>query len=99
MFVCFNDWIKPFVKHQRHLVDEWPYFDYDLQIPSHGISKMSYIGYDMKSLKIFLWSRWDHPPSIFEEIDSKEWYAMKSLAKIVKISMKKFSINSYMHRY
>ena len=32
---------------------------------------MSYIGYDMKSTKMIVWSRWDHPPSVFEEIDSK----------------------------
>ena len=42
------------------------------KIPSHGISKTSYIGYDMKFTKMIVWSRWDHPSSVFEEIDSKE---------------------------
>ena len=42
-------------------------FDCDLLIPSHDISKMSYIGYDMKSSKVFMWSRRDRPPLIFEE--------------------------------
>ena len=78
------------LRHQRHLVDGWSCFDYDLWIPRHGISKTSYIGYDMKSTKMIVWSRWDHPPSIFEEIDSKEWDAMKSLAKVVEISKKEF---------
>ena len=48
-----------------------PCFDYDLRIPNHMISKMSYIRYDMKSTKMIVWSRWDHPPSVFEEIDSR----------------------------
>ena len=39
----------------------------------------------MKSTKMILWSRWDHLPSIFVKIGSKEWYAMKSLAKVVEI--------------
>ena len=47
----------------------------------------------MKSTKMIVWSRWDHPPSVFEEIDSKEWDAMKSLAKVVEIS-KEFSMIS-----
>ena len=47
----------------------------------------------MKSTKMIVWSRWDHPPSVFEEIDSKEWDAMKSLAKVVEIS-KEFSMTS-----
>ena len=54
---------------------------------------MSYIGYDMKFTKMIVWSRWDHPPSVFEEIDSKECDAMKSLAKVVEIS-KEFSMIS-----
>ena len=57
--------------HQRHRVDGWSCFDYDLRIPSHGISKMSYIGYNMKSTNMIVWSIWDHPPSVFEEIDSR----------------------------
>ena len=32
---------------------------------------MSYIGYGMKSSMMIVWSRWDRPHSIFEEIDSK----------------------------
>ena len=59
------------LRHQRHLVDGRLCFDYDLRIPSHGISKTSYIGYDMKSTKMIVWSRWDHPPSVYEEIDSR----------------------------
>ena len=82
------------LRHQRHLVYGWSCFDYDLRIPSHGISKTSYIGYDMKSTKLIVWSRWDHPPSVFEDIDSKEWYAMKSLAKVVEILKKEFSMIS-----
>ena len=42
---------------------------------------------------MIVWSRWDRPPSVFEEIDSKEWDAMKSLAKVVEIS-KEFSMIS-----
>ena len=78
---------------QRYLVDGWSCFDYDLWIHSHGISKMSYIGYNMKSTKMIVWSRWDHPPSVFEEVDSKEWEATKSLAKVVKI-LEEFSMIS-----
>ena len=48
----------------------------------------------MKSTKMIVWSRWDHPPSVFEEIDSKESDAMKSLAKVVEISKKEFSMIS-----
>ena len=48
----------------------------------------------MKFTKMIVWSRWDHPPSVFEEIDSKEWDAMKSLAKVVEISKKEFSMIS-----
>ena len=59
------------LRHQRHLVDVWPCFDYGWWIPSNMISKTSYIGYDMKSSKIIMWSRWDHSPSQFEVIDSK----------------------------
>ena len=43
---------------------------------------------------IIVWSRCDHPPSVFEEIDSNEWDAMKSLAKVVEISKKEFSMIS-----
>ena len=67
--------------------------NYDLRIPSHEISKTSYIRYDMKSTKMIVWSRWDHSPSIFEEIDSEEWDAMKSLAKVVEI-LEEFSMIS-----
>ena len=59
------------LRYQRHLVDGWSCFDYDLWIHSHKISKMSYIVYDMKFTKMTVWSIWDHPPSIFEEIDSR----------------------------
>ena len=31
-----------------------PCFDYDLRIPSHRISKTSYIGYDVKSTKMIV---------------------------------------------
>ena len=55
---------------QRYFVDGWPCFDYELRIPSQRISKTSYIGYDMKSLKMIVWLRKDHPPLLFEEIDS-----------------------------
>ena len=58
------------LRHQRHLVDG-SCFDYDLRIPSHVISKMSYIRYNMKSSKMIVLSRWDHLPSVFEEIDSR----------------------------
>ena len=47
----------------------------------------------MKSTKMIVWSRWDHPPLVFEEIESKEWDAMRSLAKVVEIS-KEFSMIS-----
>ena len=43
---------------------------------------------------MIMWSRWGHPPSVFKEIDSKEWDVMKSLAKVVEISKKKFSMIS-----
>ena len=33
---------------------------------------MSYIRYDMASLKTIVWSRLDHPPSVFEEIDLRK---------------------------
>ena len=46
-------------------------YDYGSRIPSHVISKTCYVGYDMKSWKMIMWSRWDHLPLIFEEIDSK----------------------------
>ena len=36
------------LRDQRNLIDGWLCFDYDLQIPSHKISKTSYIRYDMK---------------------------------------------------
>ena len=42
------------LRHQRHLVDRQPYFDYNLGILSHGIFKMSYIRYDMKYMKIIV---------------------------------------------
>ena len=48
----------------------------------------------MKFTKMIVWSRWDHPPSVFEEIDSKECDAMKSLAKVVEISKKELSMIS-----
>ena len=48
----------------------------------------------MKFTKMIVWSRWDHPPSVFEEIDSKECDAMKSLAKVLEISEKEFPIIS-----
>ena len=40
------------LRHQRHLVDGLSCFDYDLRIPSHGISKTSYIVYNMKSSEV-----------------------------------------------
>ena len=48
----------------------------------------------MKSTKMIVWSRWDHPPSVFVDIDSKEWDAMKSLVMVVEISKKEFSMIS-----
>ena len=48
----------------------------------------------MKFTKMIVWSRWDHPPSVFKEIDSKEWDATKSLAKVVEILKKEFSMIS-----
>ena len=30
---------------------------------------MSFIRHDMKSSKMIVWSRWDHLPSIFKELD------------------------------
>ena len=48
----------------------------------------------MKFMKMIVWSRWDHPPSVFEEIDLKECDVMKSLAKVVEISKKEFSMIS-----
>ena len=65
------------LRHQRQLVDGWLCFDYDLRIPNHMISKTSYVRYNMKSTKMIVLSRWDHSPSIFEEIDSRaemRWY-------------------------
>ena len=47
----------------------------------------------MKSTKMIVWSRWDHPLSVFEDIDSKEWDAMKCLAKVVEI-LEEFSMIS-----
>ena len=61
------------------------------------ISKTSYIGYDMKSLKMILWSIWYHLPLIFEDINLRN--AMKSLANIVEISEKEFLMISYTHKY
>ena len=58
------------LRNQRHFVDGCSCFDYNLRIPSHGISKTSYIGYDIKSSKMIMWSRWDQPSLIFDEIDS-----------------------------
>ena len=42
------------LRHQKYLVDGLSCFDYDLKILSHGISKTSYIGYDMKSTKMIV---------------------------------------------
>ena len=51
------------------------------------ISKLSYIGYVMKSSKMIKWSRWDHLPIVFEEINSRmRCDAMKTLNKVVEIS-------------
>ena len=47
------------LRHHRYLVNGWPSFDYDLRIPYHGISKLSCIRYDMKSLKAIVRSEWD----------------------------------------
>ena len=51
------------LRHKRHLVDGWPCFDYNLQIPNHGFSKILYVGYDMKYSKM--------KPLVFKEIDSR----------------------------
>ena len=52
---CHGCVCGPFdLRHQRHLVDDWLCFDYDLRIPSHGISQMSYIEYNMKSTKMIV---------------------------------------------
>ena len=74
-------------------------FDYDLQVPSHGISKMSCIGYDMKSTKMIMWSRWDYPPSVFKEIDSRNEMRWNSWAKVVEILEREFPMISYMYEY
>ena len=50
------------LRHQRYLVDGWSCFDYDLWFPSHRIPKTSYIGYNMKSTMMIVWSICDHPP-------------------------------------
>ena len=71
---CVMSWLCMWssnLRCQRHLVDGWSCFDYELRIPSHKISKMSYIGYNMKSTKMFAWSRWDNPPAVSEEIYSR----------------------------
>ena len=44
-------------------------FNNDLQILNHRISKMSYIRKNINSSQMIVWSRSDHPPSIFQEID------------------------------
>ena len=59
------------LRNQIYIIDGGMCFDYDLQVPSHGISKISCIGYDMKSTKMIMWSRWDYPPSVYKEIDSR----------------------------
>ena len=51
----------------------------------------------MSPQKMIVWSRWGHPASIFEEIDSLEWDAMKSLANAVEISNKELLMISFMH--
>ena len=38
---------------------------------NQGISKISYIEYNMKSSKVTMWSRWDYLSSMFKEIDSR----------------------------
>ena len=43
---------------------------------------------------MIVWSRWDNPPSVFEDINSKEWDAMKSLAKVVEISKEFYMIST-----
>ena len=50
-------------------MDERLCFNVDLGIPSHKISKMSYIIYDKMPSKVIMWSRKDHVPSVFKEID------------------------------
>ena len=59
------------LRHQRHLMNGWSYFDYDLWICSHGISKILYTRYNLKSTNMIVWSRWGHLPSVFEEINSR----------------------------
>ena len=59
---CFD------LRHQIHLMDGWSYFDYDLQIRSHGISKTSYIRCDMKSTKMIVWSRGNHLPQYLKRL-------------------------------
>ena len=65
------------LRNQRHLVDGRLCFDYDLRIPSLEISKTSSIRYDMKSLKMIVWSRSNNLPSIFKEIDSRNELQLK----------------------
>ena len=84
------------LRHQRYFVDGWPCFNYDLRIPSHKISKTAYIGYNIKSSKMIVYPRYDHLPLVFEEIDLKEWDAIKSLAKVVK-TWEEFLMISYMY--
>ena len=51
---CYDCICDPLTSCQRHLVDTRSCFDYDLRIPSHMISKISYIEYDMKSTKMIV---------------------------------------------
>ena len=63
------------------------------------ISKTSYIRYDMKSLKVIEGSIWDHPPLVYEGMDSRNNIRLKSLTKVVEILEKLFSMISYSHQY
>ena len=73
-------------------MDRWLYFDYNLWIPSDGISKMTYIEYDMQFLMglstLHICGDW-----------LKKWDVIKALAKLVKISEKELSMISFIHQY
>ena len=79
------------LRHQRHLVDIWTCFDYNLRIPSreirHEVLKDACV-VKMRSFGLGIWEYW-----------LEEWDAMKSLAKVMKILDKEFLMIFYTHQY
>ena len=51
-----------------------------------------YFKYDMKSLKMIVWLRWDRPFLGIWEDWLKEWDVMKSLVMVVEVPKKELSI-------